>query len=128
MNKTTTINYLKFKLATDSMWALRGLIRIYERQTADEKFSGTTNNLNSVGFSGADATILSSFAVQYMKWNRLSPKQMAIVHKKMPRYARQLLSCIPEDKLAGVERAAATHKSTQIVPVVQSVENQMVTA
>lgn len=126
MNKTTTINYLKFKLATDASWGLRGLIRIYERQTEDEKASGTTNNLNSIGFSGADAEILSSFAVQYMKWNRLSPKQMAIVHKKMPRYARQLLSCIPAEKLAAVEQAASAHK--QVVPVVQNADTQPVVA
>jgi hypothetical protein len=90
--KKARIAFLKVQLGTKKAWAIKGLQRIYERQTADEKASQTTNNLNSVGFSGADAEILSSFAEQTLKNRALSDKQMAILFKKMPKYARQLES------------------------------------
>ena len=109
--------YVKNQLTTNSVWALKALTTIYAKQTADEQATGTTHNLNSVGFSGADAEILSSFAVQYTKWNRLSDKQMALVFKKMPRYWKQILSCITTDKMAKVEAdALAYHQSLNQSP------------
>ena len=51
-------NFLKNKLATDSAWALRALVRIHEFQTMDEQAAGVTREANSVGFSGADAEFL----------------------------------------------------------------------
>jgi hypothetical protein len=92
-------DYIKSQLATNPAWALRALVKIYERQTADEQCSGITKEDNGVGFSGVDATILSSFATQVLNGRNLSVKQMAIVYKKMPRYWKQVASLIPADKL-----------------------------
>ncbi len=89
-NKQAIINEWKMKLGSDSTWACRGLIRIFEKQTDDEKQAGMTNRDNGVGFTGMDAEILTSFAAQYQRWGRLSDKQMVIVFKKMPKYAGQL--------------------------------------
>jgi hypothetical protein len=89
----------------------RGILAIYDRQTQDEKVSETTNHQNGVGFSGADAQILSSFAEQIEKKLQrgikagqcLSVKQMELARKKIVRYSRQLLeiaeakSCSPND-------------------------------
>ena len=91
--------HIKNQLATNPAWALRALVKIYERQTADEQCSGITKEDNGVGFSGVDATILSSFATQVLNGRNLSAKQMAIVYKKMPRYWKQVASLIPADKL-----------------------------
>lgn len=88
--KRARIQFLKEKLATNSQWAIRGLLRIYENQTADEQLVGTTRYWNSIGFSGADAEILSSFAEQIGKGRTMSEKQMRIIHRKMPKYAKQL--------------------------------------
>jgi hypothetical protein len=104
--KATTQAYLKSKLATDSAWAIKGLVKIYTLQTADEQDSGHTSHDNGVGFSGCDAEILSSFATQVNRGRNLSPKQMAIVFKKMPRYWKQIASFIPENKLAEIEAKA----------------------
>jgi hypothetical protein len=98
-------------LATNASWALRGLIKIYERQTSNEQASGNTSELNSVGFSGCDAEILSSFATQYLSRGTLSPKQMVLVFKKLPRYSKQIISCIPVDKLPNVEQDALKYKN-----------------
>lgn len=89
--KYERIALLKEKLSSDARWAIEGCKRIYEYQTSSEQSSGTTQVWNNVGFSGADAEILSSFAEQ-MNAGRFvgSPKQMEILFKKMPKYAKQL--------------------------------------
>lgn len=105
--KEATRNYIKNQLGTNSGWALRALVKIYERQTADEQATGHTANLNGIGFSGVDSEILSSFAVQVNNGRNLSAKQMAIVYKRMPRYHKQIASLIPADKLAEIEAKVA---------------------
>ena len=98
--------HIKNQLATNPAWALRALVKIYERQTADEQCSGITKEDNGVGFSGVDANILSSFATQVLNGRNLSAKQMAIVYKKMPRYWKQVASLIPADKLENMAAKA----------------------
>lgn len=111
--KTITKDYIKTQLATNPAWAIRGLVKIYTLQTADEQESDRTSHDNGVGFSGVDANILSSFAKQVNAGRNLSPKQMAIVYKKMPRYWKQIASFIPETKLAEIE---AKVKSEVVTP------------
>ena len=74
----------------------RAILRLYERQTADEQSAGTTHHENGVGFNGRHAPIASSFAVQIANstWpagRRLSPKQRPIARKIARFYVRQLL-------------------------------------
>ena len=100
------IAYIREKLSTDEQWILRGLIRIYERQTADEQREQMTRHWNSVGFTGADGEILTSFAQRVLRGgyesdverkiahpigHYLTPKQEAILRRRMPKYARQLV-------------------------------------
>ena len=68
----------------------KALLKLYAYQTSDEQMIGTTRYINGVGFSGADADILTSFAKQLQKNNYLSPKQMNILRKKMTKYSKQL--------------------------------------
>ena len=89
-----TKEFIKSKLATDARWAIRGMIRIYEFQTAHEQASEHTEENNAVGFNGTDAEILTSFVKFYQKFNRLSDNQMKWVFKKMPKYAGQLCRII----------------------------------
>lgn len=89
--KTQIKGFVKLKLSTDPVWALRALIKIYEFQTQDEQKRGNTVYYNGVGFSGTDGRILSSIAKQYLKTNVLSEKQMDIVFKKIPKYWIQVI-------------------------------------
>jgi len=100
-HKYERIAFLKRKLATDARWATQAVARIFEYQTADEQATDTTRIWNGVGFTGADAEILSSFAKQINE-NRFagSPKQMSILFKKMPKYAKQL------ERIASTKEAA----------------------
>lgn len=98
INKGDLIEFIRTKLGTNEAWAKKALLKIYDRQTQDEKSSESTNHHNNVGFTGADAHILSSFAKQLLYKKFLSPKQMAIVLRKMPKYCRQIMSISnPED-------------------------------
>jgi hypothetical protein len=80
----------KSKLSTNPVWATRGLLAIYKGQTESEKMAGNVTADNGIGFTGTDAEILSSFAKQFQQRGTLSEKQMAILYKKMPKYAGQL--------------------------------------
>jgi len=102
--------YLQEKLSTDYKWALKALFRVYDYQTLDEQEAATTCEENGIGFTGADAEILTSFAEQYRRKGYLSPKQMEIVYKKMKKYWKQVLAISNEGKLqrAMIEDGAVT--------------------
>jgi hypothetical protein len=106
MNKTVVKEYFKRKLAADQNWAVKGMLKIYSFQTDGEQMSQQTHELNCVGFSGCDAEILSSFSEQVNRGRTLSPKQMAIVFKKMPRYWKQLWNSVEPDKAPAVVESA----------------------
>jgi len=99
LTKGAVADYVKHQLKTDDKWAKAALLKIYEFQTEDEKRIGDTREYNNVGFSGAHAEIMSSFAVQLLGKGWLSPKQMIIVHKIICKYSRQIIQISDEDKL-----------------------------
>lgn len=86
-------------IETRDIAVAKGVLAIYAYQTAVEQSSESTCNDNGVGFNGADAPILSSFAKQLQKGRTLSAKQIAIARKKMVKYAGQLLK-IAQQKAA----------------------------
>jgi len=95
--KAETLILLKTTLKTDARWAVRGMLRIYREQTSTEQSDDQTKIHNSVGFAPMDAFILSRFAKSAQQGWKMSPKQMALIHRKMPKYARQLI------KLTGLD-------------------------
>lgn len=99
ITKTAKLSFLRDKLASDGTWALRALAPIFSRQTADEQAAEITSEHNSVGFSGVDAELLSSFAKQFQARNFLTEKQMTYLFKKIPKYAGQVLGACDESKL-----------------------------
>ncbi len=95
------IEFLKEKLGHNAHYAVKAMYRIFsENQTAHEQEVEETNENNGIGFTGADAEILSSFSKQVerkriynpdLPWgSALSVKQMNIVFRRMPKYARQV--------------------------------------
>lgn len=114
-----TESFIRHKLATDERWVRRALIRLYQRQTADEKVSQQTRNHNLRGFQPADArwfTRLAEFAIKNP--NRpLSEKQLALVWRPwrdqpaICKYAGQIMKIMQED--------AAAKAPVQPAPVVQ---------
>lgn len=88
--KKDRIAIIRAKLTNDPRWVIRGLLAVYANQTRDEQTAETVKYENGVGFTGADGEILSSFAKQVEAGRQMSPKQMALLFRKMPKYARQL--------------------------------------
>ena len=99
MSKKDLIEQLRHRLASNDCWALRALMRIYQNQTADEQCREITIERNGIGFTGPDAEILTSFARQYQRRGCLSPKQMIILRRRMPAYARQIVQCSDTTRL-----------------------------
>jgi hypothetical protein len=105
MNKAI-VTYVKNQLSTNPAWATRAIVKLWQRQTADEQASQSTGHDNGVGFNGTDAFILSSFAEQINKGRTLSPKQLAIAFRKLPKYSKQIISEISDEKLVEIEKKA----------------------
>lgn len=90
-------DHVKNKLANDPRWLVAGLIAIYKRQTEDEQRAEQTELHNNVGFNSADAEILTGFAKQWLTREWFSDKQMAILRRKMGKYAGQLARIAREE-------------------------------
>ena len=88
--KKARIAHIREKIATNDKWAIRALMRVYANQTADEQSIGATVQHNGIGFTGSDAEFLTSLAQQFDRRGSLSPKQIAVLHRVMPKYAKQL--------------------------------------
>ncbi len=110
MSKKDMIEQLRQRLASNDRWALRALMRIYQNQTADEQCQETTIERNGIGFTGPDAEILTSFARQYQRRGCLSPKQMIILRRRIPAYARQI---VQGSDTTGLEAAFSSTATTQ---------------
>jgi len=95
--------FLRHKLATDLVWASKGVVKIHALQTESEKSIGDTTDDNGVGFSGFDARGMSYLAEWIVKatnkpakWRKTfataidQPKSIRKIHKIMPKYANQL--------------------------------------
>ena len=99
-NKAQLVSMLKTQLATRPQQAIKGLMRIYANQTESEQSSGIVISNNGIGFVHVDSEILTSFAKQFEERGSLSEKQLAILYKKMPKYAGQLINAaIAEGKI-----------------------------
>ena len=97
-SKAQLVSMLKTQLATRPQQAIKGLMRIYANQTESEQSSGIVISNNGIGFVHVDSEILTSFAKQ--ERGSLSEKQLAILYKKMPKYAGQLINtAIAEGKI-----------------------------
>lgn len=69
---------------------IRAVVAIYRRQTNDEKLCQTTKENNYQGFCANDASIMSMYAEQILKFGGLSQQQLRIARDRMMRYSRQL--------------------------------------
>ena len=116
--KTTKRNidaFVRAKLETDPKWATKALVKIFkENQTAQEQSIDQTVEDNGIGFSGVDATFLSSLAKQFIEKGYLSPKQMLFVHAKIRKYASQVIKFSDSAKLEEMVEKAELLKQSQL--------------
>jgi hypothetical protein len=96
--KIWTVEEIKNLLETDDQFVCRAIVKIFEKQTEDEKASDMTDCNNGVGFNGTDAFIMSQYAKFFMEKKYLTPKQLAIAKRKIMKYAKQLTRIANEGK------------------------------
>lgn len=89
--KTYTAESVIENLQTSDAWVARAVVAIFNKQTEAEKQVSATVEHNGVGFNAIDAEILSDFARFYLQRGYMTPKQVALARKKMPKYAGQLV-------------------------------------
>jgi hypothetical protein len=85
-------------LETSDTLLLRGIVRIYQLQTADEQQMHGTTHHNGVGFNSRDAKFLSDIAKRIISFfegqsqydTPLSTKQKNAARRSMVKYAKQL--------------------------------------
>lgn len=99
ITKAQIKEFVRNQLGSNKAWAIKGLLKIYEFQTEEEKSYEATVEHNNVGFTGTDGEILSSFARQYKQRGFLTPKQMNLLFKKMPKYWKQIIGQSDQMKL-----------------------------
>ena len=92
-------DFLKEKLSTNKAWTLRALEVIAMNQTDDEFASEYTQDRNNLGFTGVDGDILTSIYKFYKSRGFVSPKQLKVIFKKMPKYWKQVLDVSDLEKL-----------------------------
>ena len=88
--KIWTQDEIKQLLVDNDLAVSKAIVSIYNLQTESEKSTKSTNDNNGVGFNGVDAEFLSSLAEFFIKYNRLSEKQLAFGRKKIMKYSKQL--------------------------------------
>ncbi len=98
-NKVWTIDEIKALLQKNPVFVAKSTVKIFERQTMDEKLTDSTGNNNGIGFNSVDAFIMSRLAKFYIERGYLSAKQFAIASKKIMKYAKQLTNIANEPKL-----------------------------
>lgn len=81
---------IKAQITTRPERAIKAMLNIFKNQTEDEQAAERVEVHNGVGFTQTDAEILSSFAKQYQNKGWLSPKQTALLMRKIGKYAGQL--------------------------------------
>lgn len=94
-----TIEIVKEKLSTNRLWIERAIVALYNRQTEDEKEGRFTAEDNGVGFNAFDSPFLSNLAewlIAGKNNGHLTNNQLDVAKKKMPKYAKQILSLIPK--------------------------------
>lgn len=103
--KKARIDFIKDKLSTNDMWILKGLITIFDNQTADEQRQKTVRCDNGIGFTRGDADFMCSIAKGLIERGIreafelrqrlsvdtiLSQKQAFLLRKRIVKYAGQL--------------------------------------
>jgi len=96
--KSTERN-LKDALQTNSEVAQWGLLKVYRNQNEYEQQTGQCSESDGQGFTKIDSEILSSISRFLLNRGFLTTKQMAVVHKCMPKYWRQIAEGLSPNEL-----------------------------
>jgi hypothetical protein len=95
--KKWTKDQIKYMLLNNNKWLCRGILALYDLQTALEKNRQHTNEINGVGFNQPDAPFLSEVARLLIAGKTLTQGQLNYARKKMIKYSGQLCRIANKD-------------------------------
>ena len=90
------------------------LIFLYNRQTEVEQQQEGTIERNSRGFNGVDGQIFTSFSKQLISRGYLSPKQLDLCRKKLPKYWKQVISFFGDNWEPLCEQGGYLHAGNEV--------------
>lgn len=90
--KKELVEQMRHQITEKSDQALKALLRIHEYQTESEQRTEDTHIFNGVGFTKADAKVLTSLVNFHKKTGFLTPKQMKLLQHRIGKYAGQLVN------------------------------------
>ena len=85
-------------LETNDTMVSRSLVKIYEKQTEDEKRAEMTAYRNGMGFNARDAKFGTSLAKVVVRGGTLSDKQIVSARRMLVKYSGQLTKIANERK------------------------------
>lgn len=106
------VKRIKEAIRSNDRAAIKALLRIYAKQTAEEKQVATARRHNGVGFNKYDAPLMTQMAQQWYRAGWLYPNQMRDVKVTMEKYAAQILDQMIEERRAAAKLAATVQKPT----------------
>ena len=108
-------------LETNDKAVARALVVLFERQTADEQASDSTNTHNNKGFGHAHAFIGCKMAKFYLERGYLTEKQIAYWRASTPQrgmrigmYWKQLLDAAEQKRLAKLDASLAHEREPAV--------------
>ena len=90
INRVWTVEEIRDRLQNSDKMVSRSLIKIYEKQTEDERSAELTKHRNGMGFNAKDAKFGTSLAKVVEKGGRLSERQITYARKMLFKYSGQL--------------------------------------
>lgn len=90
VGRVWTVEEIRDRLQNSDKMVSRSLIKIYEKQTEDERSEELTKHRNGMGFNAKDAKFGTSLAKVVERGGRLSERQIACARKILFKYSGQL--------------------------------------
>ena len=91
-SKAELVERMRHQITEKSDQAIKALLRLHEYQTTSEQITRDTHVMNGVGFSKADAKVLTSLVNFHKKTGFLTPKQKKLLQHRIGKYAGQLVN------------------------------------
>ena len=90
---------IRMRLQYDDEFAIKCLLKLYEKQEQDEQLIMDATHRNGVGFNKQDSFQLSAIANLAVKGVEISNRNLETLHELMPKYAKQLSRYLTDEEV-----------------------------
>ena len=97
--KVETVSFVQMRIMSNTTWASRACVALYEHQTVAEKRNALSSGHNGWGFNRVDSPYLSRLAKRIRR-KQAMPEEIEAARSRLRKYARQLI-CLAHEKDSG---------------------------